>query len=387
MMGCRVCGKPMAASNKSGVHTKCMTAADRHARLFSRYKRSTTGQRGNPDQWRQSFMSLFQHTKDDLTILGMESLPSIQEAKTQYRKLMMEHHPDRGGDVAMAAEINAAYDRVVKRIDANKRKDTGLRGQLLNPITEMEAERYLYDDIHCLQEKKDGKHILAGIDENYRVIVANKQGLETTIQKEISVSLAKVFGINNVIDGELIGDNFWVFDLLMRNGSDCRKLTYGERYRLLSNIMSQNTCANLILVEAYFTPEDKLRKYAEIKKAGKEGVVFKRVHALFSEGRPTMGGDMLKCKFWKSCSAIVDETPTGKSSFTFYVLDKNGSRVYLGNCTVQSKPTPAAKSVVEIKYLYAHRGGSLIQPIYLGERDDVDPSECTESQLHYKVED
>lgn len=27
-----------------------------------------------------------------------------------------------------------------------------------------------------------------------------------------------------------------------------------------------------------------------------------------------------------------------------------------------------------------------LQPIYLGERDDVDPSECTESQLHYKVD-
>jgi len=389
-MDCRVCGKPLATTNKSGVHTKCMTSADKHARLFARYKRNPTGERGNPDQWRNTFLALFEGHKDDLTILGLDLLPQTQqEAKTQYRKLMLQHHPDRGGDSDKAAEINAAFDRVTKRIDSNKRKDTGLRAQLLNPITEQEGERYLLDNIHCLQEKKDGKHILAGVDESYRVLVANKQGLETTLQKEISVSIAKIFGTNSVVDGELIGNAFWVFDILMHNSNNCRRMTYGERYRLLQSIMANNTLGNVFLVEAYFTPEDKKRKYQDIKNSGREGVVFKRVDAVFAEGRPTMGGDMLKVKFWKSCSAIVDETPTGKSSFTSYVWGKNGERVYLGNCTVQSKPIPSAGTVVEIKYLYAHNnnGGKLIQPIYLGERDDIDNSECTEAQLKYKIEE
>lgn len=387
-MDCRKCGKPLASSNKSGIHTKCMSASDKHARLFARYKRSPNGERGNPDQWRNTFLALFQGTKDDLTILELASLPqSLQEAKTQYRKLMMQHHPDRGGDVNAAAEINAAFDRVSKRIDAHKRKDTGLRAQLPNPVSEEEAERYLTDLIHCLQEKKDGKHILLGIDSNYRVLAANKQGLETTIQKEISITAAKLFGVNSVVDGELIGDSFWVFDILMHNSVDCRKKTYGDRYKLLQSLMANNPYGNIFLVEAFFTVEDKVRKYAEIKNSGREGVVLKRTDTTFVEGRPSTGGDMLKVKFWKSCSAIVDDTLTGKSSFSSFVWGKNGEKIPLGNCTVQSKPIPMAGRVVEIKYLYAYNGGKLIQPIYLGERDDVSPEDCTENQLHYKVED
>lgn len=384
-MGCRVCGKPLAPTNKSGVHTKCMTSADKHARLFARYKHSTTGERGNPEQWRQTFLLLFQGAKDDLSILGLSSLPdTLQEAKTTYRRLMMEHHPDRGGSVEKAAEINSAYERVMKRIDGNKRKDTGLRAQLPNPITEQEAERYLKDDVHCLQEKKDGKHILLGIDGNYRVLAANKQGLETTIGTDISVAVVKIFGINSVVDGELIGDNFWVFDLLMHNSSDLRKLSYGERYKQLSQLMDTNSHPNLYLVKAYFSAEEKVKKYNEIKAAGREGVVFKKIHGKFSEGRPHMGGDMLKCKFWKSCSAIVDETPTGKSSFTFYVLDENGDRVSLGNCSAIGKIIPKPGNVVEIRYLYRHNEGKLCQAVFLGIRDDVDSKSCTLKQLEVK---
>ncbi len=34
---------------------------------------------------------------------------TVAEIKKRYRKLAMEHHPDRGGDTATMQEINAAY--------------------------------------------------------------------------------------------------------------------------------------------------------------------------------------------------------------------------------------------------------------------------------------
>jgi hypothetical protein len=38
--------------------------------------------------------------------------------------------------------------------------------------------------------------------------------------------------------------------------------------------------------------------------------------------------------------------------------------------------------------LYAHRESDvLVQPVYLGKRDDVDAAECRVSQLKYKPED
>ena len=40
-----------------------------------------------------------------------------------------------------------------------------------------------------------------------------------------------------------------------------------------------------------------------------------------------------------------------------------------------------------MRYLYAHPGGSLYQPVYLGPRDDVDREDCRLSQLKYKSAD
>ena len=59
-----------------------------------------------------------------------------------------------------------------------------------------------------------------------------------------------------------------------------------------------------------------------------------------------------------------------------------------GNVTIPpNHPIPGIGRVVEIRYLYVTGpGGSLYQPVYLGERDDVGPEECTaEAQrLKYK---
>ena len=40
---------------------------------------------------------------------------TIDEIKRQYRRLAMEHHPDRGGDLRAMQEINAEFDRLRKR--------------------------------------------------------------------------------------------------------------------------------------------------------------------------------------------------------------------------------------------------------------------------------
>jgi hypothetical protein len=42
---------------------------------------------------------------------------------------------------------------------------------------------------------------------------------------------------------------------------------------------------------------------------------------------------------------------------------------------------------VEIRYLYAFKGGSLFQPFLIGVREDVEPNECTVTQCFFKVDD
>lgn len=51
-------------------------------------------------------------------ILGLQRGASPQEIKTAYRKLAMEHHPDRGGDESQFQRISQAYETLS---DANKR--------------------------------------------------------------------------------------------------------------------------------------------------------------------------------------------------------------------------------------------------------------------------
>ena len=59
--------------------------------------------------------------------------------------------------------------------------------------------------------------------------------------------------------------------------------------------------------------------------------------------------------------------------------------VEVGNVTIPAnKDIPKEGQIVEVRYLYAYRGGSLFQPTYLGPRTDVLKDECTFSQLKYK---
>lgn len=45
-----------------------------------------------------------------LRVLGLADPVSGEEIKLQYRRLVMRHHPDRGGDTEMLQALNAAMD-------------------------------------------------------------------------------------------------------------------------------------------------------------------------------------------------------------------------------------------------------------------------------------
>ena len=50
-------------------------------------------------------------------VLGVSPNISPEDLKKAYKKLAMQHHPDRGGDEAKFKEINEAYDRIKKGND------------------------------------------------------------------------------------------------------------------------------------------------------------------------------------------------------------------------------------------------------------------------------
>jgi hypothetical protein len=85
--------------------------------VFNKYKTyDDSNGRGNLDEWRSSFESMHKDEaigllkkKDPLSIFGLTELPNLESLKKIYRKLMMENHPDHGGDHKKCKEIIAAF--------------------------------------------------------------------------------------------------------------------------------------------------------------------------------------------------------------------------------------------------------------------------------------
>ena len=55
---------------------------------------------------------------DHYSTLGVNKTATPDEIKKAYRKLAMQHHPDKGGDITKFQEITNAYETLS---DTNKR--------------------------------------------------------------------------------------------------------------------------------------------------------------------------------------------------------------------------------------------------------------------------
>jgi bifunctional non-homologous end joining protein LigD len=261
---------------------------------------------------------------------------------------------------------------------AEERQDTGLRAQLLNPITEDEVERYLKDPDWCAQEKYDGRRMLIR-KAGGQIIAANRNGLSMGMPADLAGQLATVQG-DFVIDGECIGERFYAFDLLENLGGDWRQSAYQSRHQALRSMLS-GVSDNIVVAETAWG-SDKGRLLGRLKAEGKEGIVFKHLRAPWHAGRLS-NGCALKLKFWSSCSCVVARV-NGKRSVELAL-----GGVGIGNVTIPAnQEIPVVGQVVEVRYLYVNGvGGALYQPVCLGVRDDVPAAECTaeRQRLKYKA--
>ena len=72
-------------------------------------------------------------------------------------------------------------------------------------------------------------------------------------------------------------------------------------------------------------------------------------------------------------------------SVSVEVLAK-GEWIHIGDVTIPpNQDLPLKGELIEVRYLYAYRGGKLYQPTYLGPREDITEDECTIQQLKYKM--
>lgn len=301
---------------------------------------------------------------------------SLEEASKTFDKLVAEK--------VSKGYVETEEGKVFSGVDTADRV-TDLIPQLLNPITEAEVQTYLDDSNWFVQEKLDGRRVMVRITED-EVIASNRKGLTVALQQEIADELQNL--PRCILDGELVGSRYVVFDILELNGENLRQEAALARWAKLLTILPLSTPC-LSLVRSAITAESKAELYATLKLSKAEGVVFKRKHSPYTPGRPNSGGDQLKLKFWSTCTAYVMQIHPQRSIGVGYRKDKAmpGNFHLVGNVTIPpNHEIPKIGDLVEVRYLYAYVGGSLYQPVYLGKRDDVDQADSFDD-LSYKKED
>jgi bifunctional non-homologous end joining protein LigD len=291
----------------------------------------------------------------------------LAAATNVYRKLV-------GSKLAKGYKIRAAGGGFKAPIaTVTSKQDSGLRPQLLNAITEEEAEAYVNDDGWVAQEKFDGNHMLLQRTNIGLFKAANKKGVIIPVPSSMQEAVRAVKG-PWVIDGEIVGSKFHAFDLLESAEGDRRGQPYLRRLAALEKQFG-DICSKCFEVAptVFGTPAKKGFIYG-LKTANKEGAVFKKLDEPWNEGRPNSGGNALKLKFWASVSCVVLEVNSNRRSVMVGLGDKP-----MGNVTIPpNHEVPEPGTVIEVRYLYVNGAeGSLYQPVYLGVRKDVSAEECT----------
>jgi bifunctional non-homologous end joining protein LigD len=307
---------------------------------------------------------------------------TMEVAEKVYNKLIAEKsgkgyvsNPGVSGNIFGAgnATTPAAFVAPVKQ-------SSGHLPQLLNVIEEKDLEFYLSSPLWGAQEKMDGeRRAIHAVDDHVSGI--NRKGQLVILPSE----LWNIQGRDVMLDGEIIGCNFYAFDLVRLNG-DLRDQRYIDRYLALKKHLATPQPLHVNLVELAITTNGKRTLYERIKSAGGEGIVFKLLSAPYESGRPNSGGNQVKFKFWENATCIAG-TMRDKRSVPIYAWDVGNSKaIAVGNVTIPpNHAIPGAQQLVEVKYLYYYEGGSLYQPIYMGVRTDVDRADCSITKLKRKV--
>ena len=289
----------------------------------------------------------------------------------------------------VAAKVAKGYspgeDGTPYQHTGNEGRSTGIYPQLLESVVDAHALGHLLvDPLFCAQEKFDGKRFLLR-KQGSVVEGINRKGLIVSVPESIAREALCLSG-DCLLDGEAVGDTLHVFDLLECHGVDHRQEPYINRLGILRELIPAATMALLPAYTAHSSRE-KTHLYARLRGEFKEGLVLKLLTAGYAPGKTSGSTVALKYKFIESASFLVTLVHPSKRSVSLGLYE--GSEIVeAGHVTIPpNHDIPKPGAVVEVRYLYAFRqSGAVYQPCYLGEREDIEPAECTVSQLKYRHE-
>lgn len=320
------------------------------------------------------YLVLFQYGRRKGTLQSGTKTPSpvtLEVAEKTYEKLVKEktskgYQPD--------GVCSSTYQ------PPTQKEDAGLIPQLLNPVTEEDLSSMLTDSSYVFQKKHDGERRLL-FKSKSECFGCNRRGQKVSLPEEIVKSVSDEDDL--VLDGEIIGTTLYAFDVIRLKGKDYKDQPLIERLKALESL---NLGKDIVISKTAYSSKEKKELLSELKASGAEGVVIKKANSVYTSSRPASAGPALKFKFYKTATVKVSALTEKKRSVQVSVLD---GKVFVAVGAVTIPPNyevPATGDLIEVRYLYAYKGGSLYQPTYLGIRKDLEEKDAEISQLEYKAE-
>lgn len=249
--------------------------------------------------------------------------------------------------------------------------------------------QFVEDDRFSLEPKLDGHRVLLKVEKGQhpiRIAAIGRSGQESQHSIRFRSGpyldwLVQLPDGTTVLDGELVGGTFYVFDLLQEEGKDYRGLPYSARRSALELRFDEwepdDKRFALIYAAHNHTSKGELAIKAMQEKA--EGLVIKLKMGTVKPG--VRSDEMLKIKFIKEADLIV--TGLGHKGKDNAVLScfKDGKLVEVGRCSTIGKVPVNVGDVVVIRYLYLGAGERVVQPRLMSVRTDKYAQECDFGQL------
>ncbi len=324
----------------------------------------------NPAPQLEGYVVLFQYGRRGGTLTAGHKCDPVQlaEAERIYDKLVRE----KTSKGYVGAEAGTAAPLAPVEPPDNSTR-TQFPVELLEEVTREEAELLVKDDRYLLQTKLDGHRRQIEKTKTGDFVGYNKKGEPVALSAELVKSLKAITLDSFFLDGEIIGDKYYAFDIFFADGTNIRTMPYEKRWLLLDEKAPD------FAVDTWHSTAQKQAALALLLKRRAEGICFKRKDAPYRAGR---NGQHKKFKFLKSASCkVIGMGHKGHNSATLALLDKGKWRE-VGRVSLNGKDSRIKLgSILEITFLYVGSGGRLYQPRVKEMRTDIAESECVFAQL------
>lgn len=259
---------------------------------------------------------------------------------------------------------------------------------------------FFEDDRWVLEQKLDGHRLLLcspGGDFPPTALTRNGSPYTRKLPQAIQdFRFPKTAGVQEIVlDGELVGGTFYVFDIPvmpMLDGYDASTLDLATRRQALELYM-EKIASPFKLVPQAKTREEKIALAETALRNNFEGLLAKRTDSRYQPGGRNT--DWLKIKFVTTADCFVlDVRDDGKESVKLGLIKWTGPGIMhdsfdvveVGRASLIGKEKNGEikkGDVIEVRYLYTGANGRLYQPTILRKRDDKLMHECTVDQLKH----